>query len=449
MSRTMLAAVVVAVMLCPAVSRLRAAVEVVVDPYPADPNVETFPDADPPDDLKAGEDGDASTSVGVDGQDGDNGFSAQNTADGVVIGPVKVTVSADPTRIRIPESHDNDDSDLKKHEIGHHDLYAWEYGQRAERKAEDALRGFSGKEFVGEGDTAQERQDSAYAKAQEEFNRILDRIKDAIEKQGEELGKKYDKLTDHGESTTVDTAKGVAETKKERNKATGAGDEKKEKDDTKTSSWIGDPPWVQYDSSLDRLVFGGDMIIDGAADPTDALIGLGRVEIDPIIIIGLQENGTIHLSDTHLRIFDDVTDDLLMDAFLFELAYMDSNLDGFAGMIQCFLDVPPAFAEGTDNTIGSTFLTDIQAAADAGDDTTFWFYTTTALLDSLGDPVPAGGTGAPPGVSAVVYSPITGSMKLAVAVPTPTAIMAGLILLPITLVARIYRTRFRPAKSSS
>ncbi len=124
---------------------------------------------------------------------------------------------------------------------------------------------------------------------------------------------------------------------------------------------------------------------------------------------------------------------------------LDSNLEGFAGMIQGFLDVPPAFAEGTDNTIGSAFLADIQAAADAGEDTTFWFYTSTALLDSLGDPMAAGGGTMPLGGPAASGTPITGSMKLGVAlVPTPTAILAGLILLPILLVGRICRRRFRP-----
>ena len=242
------------------------------------------------------------------------------------------------------------------------------------------------------------------------------------------ISDEYDRLTEHGKSDTVDTKKGVEDVQKKRKKASKSGSTPKQQDKSETSAKILDPPEVRYDSVLDRLVFEGDMVIDGAADPLDSLIGRGRVAIAPVIIIGVQEDGAIHLSDTTLLIEDELTGDVLMDAFLLEMVYRDSTLNGFTDMIQGYLDVPPAFAGGTSNTIGSSFLDDIQVAADAGLRTTFWMHTTAPLLGEFGEPVAAD--------TAFIVA-----MKLGIAfVPTPTALWAGLVGLLAVVIVGMRRT---------
>ena len=74
-----------------------------------------------------------------------------------------------------------------------------------------------------------------------------------------------------------------------------------------------------------------------------------------------------------------------MHAFLYEVAYMPSNLAGFSGMISGYLDVPPPFATGgVTNTIGSGFLDGIQGLAAGPRDTVFRFHTFNPVFDTSG-----------------------------------------------------------------
>lgn len=47
------------------------------------------------------------------------------------------------------------------------------------------------------------------------------------------------------------------------------------------------------------------------------------------------DNGTVGWPDTSIRIRDNISGDTLLGGYLPELAYMPSNLDGFAGSVLC------------------------------------------------------------------------------------------------------------------
>ena len=128
---------------------------------------------------------------------------------------VGVTVSGYST-IRLPNDAD---ATLTGHEDGHDRLMKDEYDKNAKTKVEDAFRGFKGACFVGQGATDDERFQDAQKQAEQERDKRIDRATAAIAQQMEALNRKYDKLTDHGKSKTVNTAAGEAEAKKERDKA--------------------------------------------------------------------------------------------------------------------------------------------------------------------------------------------------------------------------------------
>jgi hypothetical protein len=74
-----------------------------------------------------------------------------------------------------------------------------------------------------------------------------------------------------------------------------------------------------------------------------------------------------------------MSDDVLMDAFLYELAFTPSSLPGFNGMIQGYLAIPPESAGGTNNAIGSEFLADMQSDSVNNPATRFWYFTNQDL----------------------------------------------------------------------
>ena len=392
-----------------------------VTPLP-DPTVQTFDPNNPPSDLGAGEKADTKTTVSLSGAF-NLGFNAQ-TKKFVVEGVDPVEVSGQ-TVIRQPN---NADGDLMKHEQGHHTLSKNEYDQRVAKKVADALCGFKGMTFMGAGNTFKERAADAEKQAQAEYDRRMKRAKDAIESQMKTLSAKYDSLTDHGKSPTVDTDKGTKEALKERDRAPGAGSNLWRPDRAQPFAMVSFPTLL-YDSATDVMTFNGNLLFNAAADATDPLLGAGEALVGPIITIGPQQNGTIHLSDTTFGIIDSTNGDVLLNAFLFELAYMPSSLPEFPGMIQGYLDIPPPFAaHGLSNTIGSPFLDGLQQASLANETTSFWFYTHQPVFDAEGRPLLGeGGT--------------TGQLVAGIATPEPRMLsLFGLGLLGLA----VRRRRPRP-----
>ena len=347
-----------------------------VTPLP-DPSIETFDPNSPPVGL-SGEKADAKTSVSLSGTFS-TGFNPQ-TQKFFVEGVDPVELSSQ-TVIRQPS---NADDQLKKHELGHHTLSKNEYEARAAKKIDDALCGFKGMTFTGAGNTFQQRAADAEKQAQAEYDRRLKRAKEAIESQMKTLSAKYDSLTDHGKSPTVDTDKGTKEALKERDRAPKAGSNLWTPDREKPFATVSGAT-LFYDTATDVLTFNGNLLFDTAADAADPILGTGRAVVGPIIAIGPQTNGTVHLSDTTFDILDSGSGDVLLNAFLFELAYTPSSLPEFPGMIQGYLDIPPPFAShGISNTIGSPFLDGLQQANLANELTSFWFYTDRPVFDAEG-----------------------------------------------------------------
>jgi hypothetical protein len=87
------------------------------------------------------------------------------------------------------------------------------------------------------------------------------------------------------------------------------------------------------------------------------------------------------LADVPIKIFDGFTGDTLLDGYLLQVAYMPSTLAGYPGMIQGYLDIPPQWARGIRNTIGSPFLNNLQAASNLGMQTTVWIFPSAPLFD--------------------------------------------------------------------
>jgi hypothetical protein len=288
-----------------------------------------------------------------------------------------ITISGH-TEIREPN---NCDPNLHDHEMGHDAINKYEYDKHAKEKMEKALEGYEDMEFEGEGATPAERDANALAKAADERDRRIAAAMTSLAQQMDEVNAKYDKLTSDGTSEDPNSAEGVAGAISEVEKAQQAGTMAADANpDANSTSKCTIP--VGFDGL--NLIFSGPAVISHTGDPCDPLNGQGEINIGGIIPVGLQENRTILLSDTHINITDIGSGEKLLDAFIFEIAYMESTRPGYAGMIQGYLDVPPEWAGGTNNVIGSTFLEDIQAACDSNEQTTFWFFANEPLFDAKG-----------------------------------------------------------------
>ena len=349
----------------------------------APPMTSTFPPDNPPADLRPGEDGDAQPGVGYNPPIGGTGTWDPTTGTMTVTNAGSVSIWG-VTRIRLPSDADQK---LKDHEKGHDRLNREEWNKRAKRKAEEAMTGYEGSKFVGQGANDAERRADAQAKANAEFKKRMDRAMKAITQQMDTLSAKYDNLTDHGAKDTPDTDAGVAGAIAERNRAGRAGSTARAPEDSQAKAKTDKNHSIYFDPDDGLLGFSGNLVLTSANDPADPVAGYGRLEIGPMVLIGLQDNGTVHLSDTSLHILDPDTGEPLMDGFLYEMAYMESDEPGTAGMLQGYLDIPPAAAGGVDNFIDSPFLDDMLAACTAGQQTTFWAYVDQPLFDPLGNPL--------------------------------------------------------------
>jgi hypothetical protein len=248
----------------------------------------------------------------------------------------------------------------------------------------------------------------------------MDRAKAAIQQQMDVLNGKYDKLTDHGKSGT--TAAGEAGAKAEQAKAPPAGQVPVKPDDSKQHSRVQDPGWKYFYDANDRLILPNHGRINSALFSNDPIINRGYFVVDTMVHVGLQQTGGVLLSDTRMQIVDSVSGDTLLDGFLYQIAYIPSTLPGYAGMIQAYLDIPPASVGGIRNTIGSPFLNGMQAASDTGQATEVWFYAAAPLFDSNGASViPPGGV------------QVTAVMGVAQSLPVPAISRRGLAALAILL----------------
>lgn len=355
-------------------------VTVNVQAIPA-PTVTEFPPNNTPADLDPKEAADTKANVKVEGGAFNGSFDGTKLT---ITSVGEVTVSG-TTKIRRPN---NADQTLKDHENGHDDLIKGEYNRTAKKKAEDAMRGFKGMMFVGEGNTRDERKASATAKAEAERNARLKKAEKGIFDQIDTLNKKYDDLTKHGTSQTVNTSQGKQMAKKELGLASAAGSNPFIPDSNSALAGTADPPRVTFDPDTGLLTFdfSGSPLDFSSAGPGDPILG-SIISLSPLQLIGPQENGTIHLATSELNVSKDGSD--VLHGYLVEAAYMPSTLPGFAGMIQGYLDVPPAFTgAGINNTIGSGFLSDYQAQFDdevSAKRSTLWFYTDQMLFDNSGN----------------------------------------------------------------
>jgi len=259
-------------------------------------------------------------------------------------------------------------------------------GCRARHKVEDAMRGFKGMKFVGQGTTDADRLADAVAKASAERDRRMDRALDAIIKQMDVFGKKYDKLTSHGTNPQVNSAQGVQMTKQEREHAEFVFVSTGTPDSSRVNATVGTGTTITYLANTDEVALAGSLVFTAAGDRHDTVIGHGQLHIDPATIIGIQVDGSMHLSDTSLQITDNATGRVLMDAFLYRLEYRPGGPYGAAGTIRGSIDIPPSFASGISNLIGSLFLDGMQFASNQGSPTAFWCFAEKPLFSSDGTP---------------------------------------------------------------
>ena len=301
-------------------------------------------------------------------------FTDLKASDGKVkLTGISVTVSGNST-IYLPTGAG---ADLKAHEMGHDALCKDEYNLSAMTKITAALTGLIGKTYASEAAAK-----GAIEEAKEKHG------DGAVVQQMNVLNEKFDTLTNHGTSTKVNSNQGVQMAIQERNKAPAPGQAPAHPaPNGPTTGSSKDPACVSYDATTGQLSFGGNLGLSFTGNPLDPLIGRGVFAIQPTIVVGPIFNGTILLADTELTITDALTGGTFLDGFVFQMAYMPSTLPGYAGMIQGYLDIPPSFAGGIDNAIGSDFLAGMRAASDSGQQTTFWFYSVRPLFDARGTPL--------------------------------------------------------------
>ncbi|MHB9071755.1 MAG: hypothetical protein ACYC54_15455 [Sedimentisphaerales bacterium] len=343
------------------------------------PEVEKFPPESPPPNLKDA-DADATPSVSINGKITKGTYTKKDGK----FKPTKVVVDVNGvTKIREPN---NCDPNLHGHEMGHDQLNEGEFEKNAVKKVEDALKGFDEMEFTGDGNTPGERFKSAQAKANAELKRRLDAAWAAIVQQMDVVNDKFDKITDHGANEDPNTAKGVEEAQKEKANAANSGDTNVvPRTDSNSPSGTG-----MGGASTDpngKLQIPMPIPLSDSNNPLDPINGRGQAKIDKMIVIGTQNNNTLHLSDTNINIIDSMDPSVnLMEAFIFNICYRPSNRQGFAGMIQGYLDIPPSiYGGGVNNTIGSPWLNKMQTSADQGEYMCFWFYSLNEMFDENGN----------------------------------------------------------------
>lgn len=332
--------------------------------------------------------------------------SYQGTVDGagrVTITAVDVKISG-ATTIYVPKTADQQ---LKDHETGHDTLAKYEYDTNAARKLREAMGALVGRTF----------ENAAAAKAA--YEAAIDRGAEAVDRQIDLIGTKYDGLTNHGRNDqvdpktgkAVDTPAGVAMTEEEWKQAPAAGERPARPDpDRPQGATAPHAAGVTYDAASGELAFVGDRFLREASTAPDTILGLGIFEIGSLLPVGVAANGSVHLADTRFRIVDAGSGSVLLDGFLLEVAWLASTLPGYAGMIQGHVDIVPPFAGGIDNTIQSGLLQALSDATVRNDPTTFWFYSDQPVFDTGGNVI----------LSAAGAS---GDLRIGTAIPEPGTAM--------------------------
>lgn len=363
---------------------------VTVTPIPPTPPPTIFDPNNPPNNLPPGENADTSMDVQV------TGGNASGTFDGTTltvtqVGPVKVEGSI---TTRLPSDAGQG---LKDHEGGHDTLSRDEYNRTAKKKTEDAFRGLQGMKFTGTGNTPQERLENAQKQLNDEITARQTRAAQGIGSQSGTLNNKYDKLTGHGTNTTVTTPAGMTAAKKELGLAAASGVVPLTPG-TAVAGGANQPVGISFNAETSLLTFdlSAAAVTLFSHDAGDPLNG-ASLSLFPLPLIGLQENGTTSLATSEFDIISG--GETVLHGFLVEAAYFPvSSVEGFAGMIQGYLDIPPEYTgAGINNFLGSQFLSDYQQQF-SSDTTaglsTLWLYTTEPLFDSSGQYRSTSGVGA-------------------------------------------------------
>lgn len=359
---------------------------IIIGEFPAEPTVTEFPDGEPQDPpIADGEEADHGADVSLATEEPTYG----GTSTAVTITALNVTVSA-TSEIRIPHSHNATSDDLYKHEYVHHRLARFEYARRAQEKMAAAARTLNGKTYAS--------RDAANAAATAAAHTAYDTIVDQMQT----LSDSYDDVTDHGRKDTPTASQAYDQLTGAREQAPNAGNGRAAVDTNRAWAGAGDPPAVEF---VDGDVhFTGDMNIDQTADPMDPLRNLGVFSIGNMIPIGLNENGTVMLSDASFTI-GATGGGTLVRGTLFEASYGASEVPGFAGMIQASLWIAPAMWGGVDNSIASPMLGEMAAASNAGTLMTFWFLSDQPLFNAYAEPA--------------AMSAVTGKIRIGYTVPSP------------------------------
>ncbi len=365
-----------------------ASAGIIINPFPPAPTVTPFPDDDPPSDLPAGEDADHTSVTSM-----DYTFEAGGSPSAVTVNGVDATVSA-TSDIRIPESNNNANDNLYKHEVGHHKLASSEYTKRAKPKMEAAVRSVQGKTYPSQ------------AAAETAVDTALGNALDSITRQIDVLQTSYDSMTNHGQKDTPTADDAYNSLIGAGNAAPTSGSGRAAVDTSRSWAGSGDPPTVQFIG--DDLHFGGDLVIDQTSDPLDPLRNVGVFAIGNMLPIGINDNGTVMLSDANFAI-GSLGSATLVTGALFEASYGTSEVPGFAGMIQASLYITPSMWGGVDNAMGSPMLAEMASASNAGTLMTFWFLSDEPLFDQTGTPVAS--------------AAVTGKVRIGYTVPTPGSTM--------------------------
>lgn len=310
----------------------------------------------------------------------------------VTVTDVNATLTGTST-IRVPDSHNNEEDSLYKHEYGHHRIAKYEYGKKAKDKLDAAARTVIGKSFPSHA--------AATTAAQTALNKAID----SIDEQMRLIQTKYDDVTDHGTSTEISANDAYNQITNAKDQAPKGGVARAAPDTTRPWAGVGEPPAAEFVGG--NVHFTGDMRIDQTADPMDPLRNIGIFDLGNMIPIGLNENGTVMLSDANFAIRD-AAGGVLVNGALFEASYGASEVPGFAGMIQASIWIAPQMWGGVDNTMGSPMLGEIATASNAGTLMTFWFLSDQALFNANAEPV--------------ATSAVTGVIKIGYTVPAPGSI---------------------------
>jgi hypothetical protein len=302
------------------------------------------------------------------------------------IDKVKVDVTG-YTGIREP----NDcDPNLHEHELGHDKLNKNEWEKNAKKKYEKELEGLDKEKFKGEGATAKDRKKDAQKKAWAEYQRRLNAAWQKILAQMKVVNAEYDKLTHHdGDSILITWA--IEKAKENVDKgggASGAGGENKNirpRETGKLQSGSGIGGISSDPCSLSKLTLNPPITLSDAncrGQAGDTIEGRGIVEFDGLMPIGKMKNGVIEMTDTTLRITDALDPGVvLLTAYIIDPQYRPSSNPAYQSMIQGYLSIPLAPAECVNNVIASVWLEEMQAAAEANEYLSFWFYPAEELYD--------------------------------------------------------------------